>query len=160
LATEVVDQEGNNWPVCETVPEMHLALHRGRLLAVPHLVGDSEQKCLLGQKYDALAVDMETAMVARICSRYGVPFHCVRAISDEVDTALSPRLISLLSGGGVSPLRLLVALASCPRLIRELWTLAKHTRLAAQQLGKVLWQIVMEPSPGQQLDENPDPATS
>ncbi len=151
LATEVVDLEGGRWPVGETVVERDLCVHSGRVLAVPRLVSDPGEKRLLGQKYAALAVDMETATASRMCCQRGIPFRCVRAISDEVDTALSPRLVSLLSGGRVSPWRLLAAVAASPRLMKELWTLARHTRLAAQQLGKVLGQLVLEKPPTRQI---------
>jgi adenosylhomocysteine nucleosidase len=115
---------------------------------------------MLGEKYAAQAVDMETATVARLCNQHGVPFRCLRAISDEMDTALSPRLISLLFGGRVSPLRLLAVLAASPRLIKELLRLARHTRLAGQQLDKALGQVLLELSSSNQPKEKDYPATS
>jgi adenosylhomocysteine nucleosidase len=145
LATEVVNLHGNRWPATKPMAATELSLLQGRLLAAPHLVTDPGEKIKLGQQHAARAVDMETATVARMCSQHGVPFACVRVISDEVHTALSPCLVSLLSGGRVAPLRVLAALVASPRLAGELWMLAKHTRRAAQQLGKALAQLLATP---------------
>jgi hypothetical protein len=71
-----------------------------------------------------------------------VPFGCVRAVSDDLHTALSPRLATLLSGGRVSPLRCLLALAGSPGLAAEMWRLAKQTRLAADNLAKALGELL------------------
>jgi adenosylhomocysteine nucleosidase len=146
LATEVVDEAGNRWPA--TWPgelpggEWRPPLHRGRLLSVSRLVGSPDEKRALGQRHEAAAVDMETAALARSCSRFGVPFGCVRAVSDEVQTALSPRLIRLLSGGRVSPVRLFTSLAASPRLALECWRLARDTRQAAAQLATALGELL------------------
>jgi hypothetical protein len=71
-----------------------------------------------------------------------VPFGCVRAISDAMETALSPELVALLSRGRAAPGRVLAALARRPRLAGELWRLARHTRMASEQLGKALGELL------------------
>jgi adenosylhomocysteine nucleosidase len=146
LATEVVDAEGRHWPVTwpAELPagEWQPPLHRGRLLTAAQLVGSPDQKRALGRQHEAAAVDMEGAVVARLCSRHGIPFGCVRAISDDVHTALSTQVVALLSRGRVSLLRLSAALATSPGLTRELWRLAKQTRLAADQLAKALGELL------------------
>src|SRR5262249_51238756 len=101
LASEVADLDGGLWPAAR--PGRPAALPRGRLLTAPRLVGTPAEKKELGKRHGAAAVDMETAAVARACAERGVPFGCVRAISDDADAALSPRLVSLLAGGRVAP---------------------------------------------------------
>ena len=146
LATEVSDLQGHVWPT--TWPAEALSgewrppLRRGRLLTVPRLVATPQEKCALGHEYGAWAVDMESGVLAEMCARQGVPFGCVRAISDDVGTALSPQLVSLLSGGRVSPLRALAALTRRPMLAGEFARLARQTRLAAAQLGKALGELL------------------
>ncbi len=146
LATEVIDLEGNSWPATwpgELPPgEWRPPLHRGRVLSVPQLVADPAEKRALGVKHAAVAVDMESAAVARSCGKCGVPFGCVRVILDDVHTPLSPRLFSLLRGSGASPLRLLAGLARSPRLAGELWRLAAQSGRAAEQLGKALGELL------------------
>lgn len=146
LATEVTDAAGNRWPTTwpAELPagEWRPPVQRGRLLCVPTLLGGPADKQSLGVKHDAVAVDMESAVVARRCSAMSVPFGCVRTISDAMDTPLSPRLVSLLSRGQVSPWRLLAALAGSPRLALELPALARRTRFAARQLAVALGELL------------------
>jgi adenosylhomocysteine nucleosidase len=146
LATEVADLDGNRWPTPwpgELPPgAWRPPLHRGRLLTVARLIGTAEEKRALGREHQAVAVDMETATIARLCSRREVPFGCVRVISDASDTPLSPQLAALLADGRVAPLRLAAAVLRSPRLLRELWRLARHTRFAAEQLGAALGELL------------------
>jgi adenosylhomocysteine nucleosidase len=146
LATEVRDEEGNCWPTTwpgELPPgEWQPPLHRGGLLCTSSLVAGTEAKRDLGRRHGCLAVDMESAAVARLCRQRGVPFGCVKAVSDEQGTPLSPRLVSLLSGGRVSLLRTSVAVATAPSLAGELWQLARHTEKAGRQLGKALGELL------------------
>ena len=64
LADSVCDGDG-----CATaVPAvLHSTHRRGRLLTVASLVGRPEEKRRLGERSGAVAVDMETAVVARLC---------------------------------------------------------------------------------------------
>jgi nucleoside phosphorylase len=144
LATEAADLEGRGWPVTWPGPALDRPLLRGRVLTVPRLVTTSADKRTLGRDHNAVAVDMETATVARLCTQHNVPFGCVRAVSDDVHTSLSPRLVSLLAGGRVSGWRLLAALALSPRLMGELCRLARQTRLAGARLAEVLEQLLVQ----------------
>jgi adenosylhomocysteine nucleosidase len=134
LATEVVDQSGNCWPAVHPPP---LPCLRGRLLTAAELVGDPREKQRLGQETGAVAVDMESATVARLCHEHGVPFACLRVISDDLNTSLSPHLLALLRQGHVSPARLAWQVVRHPALIAELWRLAGQTRRAAKRFGVI-----------------------
>jgi adenosylhomocysteine nucleosidase len=146
LATEVADLDGKRWPATwpEALPggEWRPPLRRGRVLTVPRLVGTAAEKRALGVKHDSVAVDMESAAVARLCDQQSVPFGCLRAVSDDSQTDLSPQLITLCAGGRVAPWRLLTTLARRPRLVREVWQLARHTRQASQQLAIALGELL------------------
>ncbi len=146
LATEVVDAAGTCWPATwpaePPAGEWRPPLHRERLLTLDRLVGSPEEKEALGRQHQAAAVDMESAAVARLCQKHGVPFGCVRAVSDDLRMPLSPRLVSLLAGGRVSLPRVAAALATSPGLVGELWRLARHTRVAADNLGKALGELL------------------
>jgi adenosylhomocysteine nucleosidase len=152
LATDVIDEAGSirptTWPGELPAGEWRPPIQRGRLFCATRLIADPTEKRALGEKYRAEAVDMETATVARLCSEHDVPFGCVRAISDRVDTALSPRLVSLFSKGRLSPLRVAGAVARSPGMVRELWDLAKKTRLAARQLAIALGELLTLTLPG------------
>src|SRR5205085_6196642 len=137
---------GNRWPAPwpgALLPGTECPPFRlGRLLTATSLVTTPEQKRALGRQFQAVAVDMETATVARLCRQHGVAFGCVRAISDDVHTALPPRLLALLARGRASPLRILMALLASPRLAGELWRLAGQTRLAAERLAQSLIELL------------------
>jgi adenosylhomocysteine nucleosidase len=146
LATDVADLAGTVWPTTwpKTLPgeKWQPPLHRGRLLTVTGLIATAEEKRRLGRQYQAAAVDMETAVVARLCNQHGIPFGCVRAISDDLDVELSQQLVELVFEGRAAPGRLLAAMARRPRLASQLWRLARHTRLASRNLGKALGELL------------------
>ena len=133
VAEDVCDGDGfcrpMTWPVA-TVP-----YRRGRLLTVANIIGSPDEKRRLGERCGAVAVDMETAVAARLCGKASVPFGCLRAISDDVDASLSESLLDLLQAGRVKPARLLAAVLRRPPLIAELMQLGAHTRKAAWELA-------------------------
>jgi adenosylhomocysteine nucleosidase len=117
-----------------------------RIVTVGRLVGDPAEKRRLADEHHALAVDMESDAVAAVCAERGLPFCAVRVVSDAVDTALSPRLVGLLSGGHVSALRAAAAVARQPSLLREFLRLARDTRLAARNLAAELMRVLRQQS--------------
>ncbi|MBN9118221.1 MAG: hypothetical protein J0I06_03515 [Planctomycetes bacterium] len=94
----------------------------------------------MGESHDA--VDMESAAVAEVCAERGVRFLAVRAVSDTVDTALSPELVRLLSGGNVSVRKACGALLRKPALLGEFLRLARDTKLAARCLAGALVGVI------------------
>jgi adenosylhomocysteine nucleosidase len=115
-----------------------------RIVTVDQLVSDPAEKRRLGELHDADAVDMESSAVAEVCAAKGVQFLAVRAVSDTVDTALSPELVRLLSGGNVSAWKALRALVRRPALLGEFRRLARDTKLAAKNLADELVKILGE----------------
>jgi adenosylhomocysteine nucleosidase len=146
LATEVVTPDGSTWPTTwpEELPpgEWRPPLIRGRLLTTDRLIGDPAEKRRLGEQHQAAAVDMESAVLAAWCRKHDVPFGCVRAVSDDLHTPLSPKLVGLLAGGRVSWPRLMGAVVTSPGLVGELRRLARQTRHAAEQLGQALGEVL------------------
>ena len=151
LADEVIDTHGHRWRTTWPEPVAHATrlaerwtptLHRGTLLTTAELLGSVADKRRLGKVHQAVAVEMESALFAARCTKAGIPFGCVRAISDDVTTPLSPALLSLLSGGAVSPWRLLVGLARHPGMLPELLRLGRDTKRASTQLGLALGELL------------------
>ena len=134
------DADGGHWPA--TWPAGPSPHRRGRLLTAASLVGRPEEKRRLGERTGAVAVDMEAAAVARRCTEAGVPFGCLRAISDGVDTPLSESLLAVLAGGRVRPAALAAAVLRRPALVVELMRLGAHTRLAARRLALGLEELL------------------
>ena len=117
-----------------------------RLLTVDHLVCDPAEKRRLAREADA--VDMESAAIAEVCASKGIEFLAVRAVSDTSDTALSPELEHLLSGGTVSIWKACRALLGKPTLLPEFLRLGRDTKLAAQKLSEALVKVIGSASPG------------
>jgi adenosylhomocysteine nucleosidase len=116
-----------------------------RIVTVNELVATPEAKRRLADRTGAEAVDMESAEVAAVCAEHGVPFLAVRAVSDDVETALSPELVQLLSGGRVSPWKATWALMQRPSLLGEFRRLARDTKIAGRKLAEALVAIVNPP---------------
>ncbi len=140
LASEVVEPGDQCWRTALPVELGDLPC--GRLLTVPRLVATPEQKCGLARQFAAVAVDMESAAVAAVCQTRRVPCAVVRAVSDAAGAGLSPQLVRLLAAERVAPRRVLTALVRRPWLAGELWRLARDTRRAAHQLGRVLRRLL------------------
>ena len=130
VAAEIIDGQGRRWRCARA--------RGGRLLTMPRMIGDPEEKRRLGVQHRAAAVEMESAAAAEFCRERGIAFSGVRAISDGVSDRLSPRLVQLLAGAHVSIPRLLLALAARPALAPELWRLGRNTKTAARNLAAVL----------------------
>ncbi|MCG8585687.1 MAG: hypothetical protein MI757_13350 [Pirellulales bacterium] len=65
------------------------ATHVGRMVSVDTIVRLPDEKRELGQRFDAVAVDMETYSVAAACRERATPLVAVRVISDEVTDEIS-----------------------------------------------------------------------
>ncbi len=111
-----------------------------RILTVDHLVSDPAEKRRLATQADG--VDMESAAIADVCAAKGIAFLAVRAVSDTSDTALSPELVHLLSGGNVSMWMACRALARRPSLLPEFLRLGRDTKLAARNLAAALVKVI------------------
>jgi len=140
-ATGVRDAEGRAWPT--TWPGIIPAeLRRGTLLTMPRIISTPGEKRALARQHGAVAVDMESALLARRCSELGVPFGCLRAISDDAATSLSPELARIVGEGTVAPWQFVAALARRPRLLGEMLRLARYTKEASRRLGGALGQLL------------------
>ena len=63
-------------------------VHRGNLTSEMAVIGSAADKAALSARTGAVAVDMETATVARACAEAGVPMLAYRVISDDAQTTL------------------------------------------------------------------------
>jgi nucleoside phosphorylase len=142
VASEVIKPGGDDLHWRTAVPAELGDLPAGRLLTAPRLAATPADKRVLARQTGAVAVDMESAAIAEACQERPVPCAVVRAISDAADTALSPQLVALLSGGRVAPWRVLAAVGRSPGLVIELWRLARDTRIAARRLADALTRLV------------------
>ena len=100
------------------------------------LAKDGKRK--LAEKYDAKAVDMEAAAVARVARENGIPFLVVKAVSDEVDFAIPPMDRFVTEAGKFNTLQFLSYVAIRPGWWPAVSQLGVNARKASSQLCRWL----------------------
>lgn len=90
--------------VCKSAGIAHRV---GGLATVKDLVGDPHEKANLGVLHESLALDMESAMVARIAQKNGIPLLVAKSIFDPLEMQL-PNLQNCINAeGGAMPMMLM-----------------------------------------------------
>lgn len=93
------------------------SVRRGAVITVVFPLLTTEDKCLLHRQSGALAVDMESAAIARVAAESGIPLLVLRAVSDASDEPLAPDFVGCWTEGGVlRPALLARAIARRPAL--------------------------------------------
>jgi hopanoid-associated phosphorylase len=99
-------------------------------------VASADEKRLLYARTEALAVDMESHVAARVAARHGLPFAALRVISDAADDGLPPAaLAGMQPDGRVAIGPVIAALARDPRQLPLLVRTARHANKAFRALG-------------------------
>jgi adenosylhomocysteine nucleosidase len=114
-------------------------LHRGQLVTASGVVTAAAEKRRLREETGALAVDMESAAVARCAATAGVPMLALRAITDAADESL-PLDFELCfdSHGQFHRARLIGLLARRPFALGGLIRLGRHSAQAGRALASFL----------------------
>lgn len=133
-AGQVVDEQGNAWTTQVAFSEQPAL----RFLTSTRMIASAAEKARLLMEHAAPVVDMESAEAARFCAELDLPLVCLRGISDDAVTELSPWLIPLLSGGRVAAGRLIWTVCRRPYLVPQLWRLGNNTRQAGAALALAL----------------------
>ncbi len=121
-------------------------IHGGRLLTVDRIIRMADEKRSLGQQYDAIAVDMESLAVARVCQQEKRRFLAIRAITDTVDDEL-PRDVERLLNRPTMVRKLGAAAGSLlrrPSAAKDLWKLRESAITAADRLAKCLVGVIKQ----------------
>ncbi|MDX1691717.1 MAG: 5'-methylthioadenosine/adenosylhomocysteine nucleosidase [Acidimicrobiia bacterium] len=75
------------------------AVHRGLVASGDRFVDDAAETAALRDALPGLlAVEMEGAAVAQVCTEIGVPFGVVRTISDHADADAAPDFLAFVEG--------------------------------------------------------------
>ncbi len=73
-------------------------LHRGAIATGDQVIGDAAARDRVQRVTpEALCVEMEGAAVAQVCHEFGLPYACLRMISDHADERLTPEQIYSLA---------------------------------------------------------------
>jgi adenosylhomocysteine nucleosidase len=108
----------------------------GDVFGADAIVATTTEKADLHARTGALAVDLESAVVARAAARAGLPFIVIRAIADPAERALPPAACVALTPDGRPNLRAIFnSVLMEPSQIGALIRLARDTRRALQALS-------------------------
>lgn len=140
LSTEVVDDD-RNWLSSERLrPQLaELALEigafEGPVLGVRTALATEADKRRAWQQTAAIAVDMESVVVARAAAALGIPFVVLRAIADPAGRELPPAALVPLDAGGRPAIgQVLASVMRRPRQLPTLLGVAREARQALQAL--------------------------
>lgn len=73
-----------NEKVCAQLKRSSFCIHRGRLLSIGKFIFQKKTKEMLGVRFNAIAVEMESSGVAQAAKESGVPFIAIKVISDDL----------------------------------------------------------------------------
>jgi len=133
----VIDGAGGAWPCDPRLTPQDGAA--GDLLGVARVVGDPADKAALRAETSAVALDMESAEVARVATAAGASFGAVRVVSDPAERTLPAAMAAGLGPEGrARPLALLAALAARPGDIGQAAQAAADFGRARRALAAVL----------------------
>jgi adenosylhomocysteine nucleosidase len=121
-------------------PQTTLPYLKGKLHTASRVVVTAREKAELNARPGVIAVDMEASAVARKAREWGVPFRCVRVVSDTaaedlpLDFNLYRDAQGRFSRGRIAAAAFLRPLTAIPALLR----LDKNCRNASKRLGVFL----------------------
>ena len=108
----------------------------GSVLGSRDILATEDGKARAWRETGALAVDLESAIVARAAEAAGIPFLVLRTIADPVRRELPPAaLIPLAEDGTPAFSRVVAEVLRRPRQIAALFGLARETRQALTALA-------------------------
>jgi adenosylhomocysteine nucleosidase len=108
-------------------------------------VADAAEKRRLAAAYSAAMVDMEAAGVARLAQMRGIPFYCIKGISDGYSDQL-PEFNRFISPGGQFKLAPFVLFALLrPWYWHALIRMGENSREAARNIAQSLLDFLDEP---------------
>jgi adenosylhomocysteine nucleosidase len=144
MADTVVDAGGDRLSIDLRVDPDSLrrtpGVHVGPLLSGDRVVRLPAEKRDLGEKHQALAVDMETYAAAEVCRRRRFRFLAVRVIGDTADEELAPEVRGLLKQKSRTAKlgAVLGAVWRRPSSVKDMYRLRENALVASDRLGRFL----------------------
>lgn len=113
---------------------------KGAMHSLDRVAVTSKEKRILRNQTGAIAVDMETAAVRERAEAWGIPFHCVRVVSDNAGEDLALDFNRFRDErGDFSRIKIAMAALSSPlKVLPRLMEFDKNCRQAADTLGEFL----------------------
>jgi adenosylhomocysteine nucleosidase len=139
------ETDGSSTELAYTTLSAHgIRVRRGTVVTAKAAVLSAGQKSVLYRKTLGLAVDMESAAVARAAAESNLPFLALRAVCDPQERTLDRDLADCLDqGGGIQLWVLLKKLSLKPSLVSDLPPLTRDFALALSSLRRA-WQVLLK----------------
>jgi len=112
-------------------------------------VADEAEKLRLAEAYGAGLVDMEAAAVARLAAMRGIPFYCIKGVSDGLNDHLPDFNRFITAQGGFRLARFVLFALLRPWYWPGLMRMGENSRKASQSIAESLLEFLS----GQCLDE-------
>ncbi len=141
-ATQLATQQSWSKQIISTL-ESAIQCYDGSLFANDSVITLAEDKMHLYQTSKALAVDMESAALARVAQQAKVPFVVIRSIVDPADLDLPNAISHAMSDNGIVSIpKLVFYLCLHPVELPRLIKLGLHFHSASKTLKYVASQLV------------------
>jgi adenosylhomocysteine nucleosidase len=114
---------------------------QGPVVTVKNVLWRASEKRALGGVSGAVAVDMESAVVAKVAITAGIPFLVVRAISDRVGDDLPMDFNLWFSPFG--SFRCLLKVVQHPSILYGLYEMKRHADQASESLRRFFCALVL-----------------
>jgi adenosylhomocysteine nucleosidase len=119
--------------------EAEQAFVSGTFVSQDRVAAAAVEKAELRDRFGAIAVEMEAFGVAARAKRAGLPFCCIKAVSDRADESFGIDVNRTRSPDGrISRVKIVLQGVARPSLIPELFRLKRRADLAAGALGDFL----------------------
>jgi adenosylhomocysteine nucleosidase len=140
VLNEVVDREtGEEFPT--NSPPRERDAPPLKLVTIDHVAHVAEKRSL-GTQYQAVLVDMEAATVARVARLQGIPFYCLKAVSDVASEILPDFSRYTDNHGQLQLAALLAHVAVRPRYWPGLARVGKNGRSGAVAIAAALGPLM------------------
>lgn len=124
--------------VCRTLEDAGIPYHEGNILGSNYAVADASEKRSLAVQHQALAVDMESHVVAEQAAQSGMSLRVIRAVADAADDTLPPAALAAMTESGflAQATKVTRHLFKHPGELPQLLRLAGNTQRALAALKK------------------------
>lgn len=146
VASQILDPAQNETFECATVTSAAEFLS-GPILSQDRIANDAAEKQRL-QASGTIAVDMESAGIAARAKRAGLPFCCIKVVSDRADESFPLDLNGMrATEGRIARGKIGIYALTHPGVIRELLRWRRRAGDAAKALGDFLVSCRINPQP-------------
>jgi adenosylhomocysteine nucleosidase len=120
-----------------------LPFKQGHVVTSPRVIDDEAERDRLCTSFGALAVEMESAVLGQIATAHGIPFLCIRTISDYANSELA--VLGPLKATSKTTWREVVAgLIKKPRIALPYWRFRRDLYRSMYRMEKAVGAICLE----------------